>query len=200
LNWRQAILREWERLRRWLTESRDEIKLQRQLAAMAAEWREAQQEASFLAGGTRLEQFKTWAADTELALTEQEREYLDASLAERMRQAQEEMQRQAREKALERRSVRFLRALVAVLLLATLGALGLVGIVVNQRQIAERNAAEAQNVALIAGSQSALANGNSDEAIALALQAIRLNPDSARAQVVLGQAALRGNHPPVCHS
>jgi len=185
----EAILREWERLRRWLTESRDEIKLQRQLAAMAADWREAHQDASFLARGSRLEQFETWAADTKLVLTGKEREYLDASLAERSRQAQAEMQRQAREKALERRSVRFLRVLVAVLLLATLGALGLVGVAMNQRQIAERNVAEAQNVALVAGSQSALANGNTDEAIALALQAIRLDPDSARAQVALGQAA-----------
>jgi WD40 repeat protein len=82
-----------------------------------------------------------------------------------------------------------LRALVAVLLLATLGAFGLVAVAVNQSQIAQHNAAEAQNVALIAGSQSALANDNSDEAIALALQAVTLNPDSARAQVALGQAA-----------
>ena len=30
----EAVLREWERLRNWLNESRDEIRLQRQLARM----------------------------------------------------------------------------------------------------------------------------------------------------------------------
>ena len=185
----EAILREWERLRQWLSESRDEIRLQRQLATMAGEWRGAQQEASFLASGARLDQFEMWAANTKLALTAKEREYLDTSLAERTRRTRLETERQVREKTLERRSVRFLRALVAVLLLATLGALGLVAVAMNERQNAERNAAETQNIALVAGSQAALAGGNTEEALALALQAVTLDPTSARAQTALSAAA-----------
>lgn len=93
-----------------------------------------------------------------------------------------------REKALERRSIRFLRMLVAVLLLAVVGAFGLTGFAVNQSQIAQRNAAETQNIALIAGSQAALATGHSDQAIALAMQAVTLDPSSAGAQLALSDA------------
>jgi WD40 repeat protein len=185
----EAILREWERLRGWLNESRDEIKLQRQLAAMAAEWRTNKEDHSYLAHGSRLGQVEAWAKDTQLALTPHERTFLDASIAERERQHVVERERQAREKRLEQHSRNFLRGLVAVFVVATLIGFGLAGIAINQSQIAQRNAAESQNVALVAGSQAAFATGNTDQAIALALQAVTLNPTSAPAQVALGQAA-----------
>jgi serine/threonine protein kinase len=111
----EAILRIWERLRNWLAESRDEIKSQRQLAAMAAEWRASKQDSSFLAHGSRLEQFEKWAIDTRLALTGAEHAYLDASSKHRTLEVQAETERQAREKALEQRSVRFLQVLVGVM-------------------------------------------------------------------------------------
>jgi len=79
--------------------------------------------------------------------------------------------------------------IVCVLLIALLGAVGLTGVAVNQSQMAQRNATEARNLALISGSQAALANDNTDQAIALALQAVTLDPNSARAQVALSEAA-----------
>ncbi|MHB8627515.1 MAG: nSTAND1 domain-containing NTPase [Aggregatilineales bacterium] len=185
----EAILREWKRLRGWLNDSRHDIRMQRLLAAATAEWFHAERDDSFLLRGSRLEQFQTWAADSQLMLTPKERDYLNASLAERERQTIVEQKRQAREKTLERRSRHFLRGLVAVLLLATLGALGLSTVAIHQGQIAQQNAAVSQNVALISGSQAALANGNTDLAIALALQAVTLAPTSARAQAALTGAA-----------
>ncbi len=185
----EAILRIWERLRNWLTESRDEIKTQRQLAAMAAEWRASKQESSFLARGSRLEQFEKWVIDTRLALTGAERAYLDASIKQRTLEVQVETERQAREKALEQRSVRFLRVLVGMMFIALVGAVALIGIAVNQSQMAQRSADESQNLALISASSAALANGNTDQALALAMQAVTLNPMSSRAQVALSEAA-----------
>lgn len=185
----EAILRAWERLRNWLNESRDEIKSQRQLSAMAAEWRESKQDSSFLALGVRLEQFEKWVADSKLALTGGERAYLDASVAHRALEEQAETERQAQVKTLELRSVTRLRVLVAVLVIALIGAIGLIAIALNQSQMAQRNAAEAQNVALINGSQAALANGKTDQAITLAMQAVTLDSNSARAQVALSEAA-----------
>jgi len=185
----EAILKEWERLRNWINDSREEIRMQQQLAHSAEEWLDAGQDVSYLASGLRLEQFEKWAQATSQALSPTERAYLESSLDERARQVQAEAERQRREVRLVRRSQSFLRGLVAVLLLATLGAFGLTGLAANQSQIAERNAAEAQNVALVAGSQVALATGNTDQAIALALQAVTLDPSSARAQTVLSAAA-----------
>jgi WD40 repeat protein/serine/threonine protein kinase len=185
----EALLREWERLRGWLKESRDEIKLQRQLDLMATEWQKAKRDASFLARGSRLTQFESWAKDTQLALTGAEHAYLDASIAQRALEEKAETERKAREQVLEQRSVRFLRALVAVMFVALIGAVGLTGVAVNQSQIAQRSAAEAQNIALVSGSQAALANGNTDRAIALAMEAVTIDPSSSRAQVALSEAA-----------
>jgi ABC-type sugar transport system substrate-binding protein/DNA-binding CsgD family transcriptional regulator len=186
----EAILREWQRLREWLNESRDEIRLQRQLAAMAVEWRSAKQDASFLLRGARLEQFEVWAGETKLALTPDEREYLDASLAEHERQTLAEQARQEREARLERRSRNFLRGLVAVLLLATLGAFGLTGVAVNQSQAAQTARDQAQSEALASAAQLQLNEGNVEQAIALAKAAQQIgNTPSELAQHVLDEAA-----------
>jgi WD40 repeat protein len=80
---------------------------------------------SYLLHGARLDQFAHWMESTELALTFNERAFLEASLADRETRRAAETARQAHETSLEQRARRFLRALVVVLLLATLGSLGL---------------------------------------------------------------------------
>src|SRR5258708_3914119 len=156
---------------------------------MGGEWQHANQDGSFLARGSRLVQFEGWHKDTKLALTPQERAYLAASIAERERQTLAEQQRQAHESTLERRSRNFLRGLVGVLLLATFVAVGLTILAQQNAARADRNAAEAQNIALVSGSQADLAKGNADQAITLALVAVTLDPSSARAQTALSEAA-----------
>jgi serine/threonine protein kinase/WD40 repeat protein len=110
----EAILREWERLRNWLSDSRTEIRQQRQLARMAQEWDRSGKESSFLLHGARLQQFEHWVAHTELALTEEERGFVSASLEERQAQDELKSQRKAYEQQLEQRAQTVLRALVAV--------------------------------------------------------------------------------------
>jgi len=100
----EAILREWDRLRSWLEESRHDIRQQRLLAVAAAEWEQADKEASYLLRGSRLEQVEVWAKTTTLALTQNEREFLDTSLAHRTREEESERERQVRELALARRA------------------------------------------------------------------------------------------------
>ncbi len=102
----EAILREWKRLHGWLNESRHDIRMQRLLSAAALEWLNASRDESFLLRGGRLDQFQAWATDTKLAFTQKERDYLDASLAERERQTIAEQQRQARELGLAQESAR----------------------------------------------------------------------------------------------
>lgn len=200
----EALLREWERLRTWLNDSRDEIKLQRQLSSMAEEWDKAKQDESFLAHGSRLEQFEQWASDTQLVLTQKDRSYLNASLAERQRQAQVEAERQAREVRLERRSRNFLRGLVAVFAIAALLSGGLSVFAFGERRRAEtalvneqdaRLAAEnsadyARSIALASAAKSAYLSQSPDQAIALAVAANTAtdNPP-AFAQSVLYQTA-----------
>ena len=70
----EALLREWERLREWLNESRADVRLERMLADEAAQWNTAQRDASYLLIGAHLEQFEGWSANTTVALTADERD------------------------------------------------------------------------------------------------------------------------------
>jgi WD40 repeat protein len=91
----EALLREWSRLRGWLADSREDIRLQRQLAMAGKEWRNSEQDDSFLLRGARLDRFEGWARQTSIALNQQEKAFLEASLAERIaRHTAEENRRQ----------------------------------------------------------------------------------------------------------
>ena len=169
----EALVRHWSQLLDWLTTNREDIRLQRRLAQAAVEWNVGG-DRSFLAAGVRLAQFETWAAETALVLTPQERAYLDASLAERRRIEQVEQTRQGREQRLERRSRRFLHALVVILLLTTLGAFGLTGVAVSQSNSAQANFQRSEAQRLAAELISVLQENNSAELGALlAIRSVR---------------------------
>lgn len=185
----EAILREWDRLRDWLNESRDDIRQARILTRAAQEWDAQQRDVSYLLHGKRLEQIEDWQAITTLMLTPLEQEFVEQSLAQRRKERRVELARKEREAQLERRSRNFLRSLVAVFALAAIVAAALGLYAFQQRQDTLASAAEAQNVALVAGSQAALANNDTDTALALAWQAVTLNPESALAQAQLSEAA-----------
>jgi hypothetical protein len=82
----EAIIREWVLLRQWLDESRADIRQQRLLAAAAHEWQNAGKDRSYLLSGARLAQFEGWAEQTGVALTPDERAFLDTSVIEQQRQ------------------------------------------------------------------------------------------------------------------
>jgi WD40 repeat protein/serine/threonine protein kinase len=145
----EALLREWKRLRQWLDESRTDMRLQRLLGLLAADWSGADRDPSFLLRGSRLDQFVNWAENTELAMTEVEQSFLVTSLEARLAQYAAETVRQEREAALERRSRNFLRALVAVMAAATIVSLYLSWFAFNQRDSARQSAALATSRELV---------------------------------------------------
>lgn len=174
----EALIRRWGVLRTWLDNSRDDLRSQRRVAQSAAEWLRTEQDDSYLARGTQLEQYEAWSRETHLALTTDEQHYIDASLQARTQRQAAEVARQAREAAIERRSRNILRTLVTVLAIATVGALLLTGFAFNQGQVALDNAATAtiaQGEALmqsdIASTQAAIADTNRLDAEANAAQA-----------------------------
>jgi WD40 repeat protein/serine/threonine protein kinase/DNA-binding SARP family transcriptional activator len=91
----EALLREWPRLRRWLEESREDVRRQRLLTEAVSQWQNANQDNSYLLHGGRLTAFAAWAETTTVALTENERDFLEISVKERnQRQVEEEARRQ----------------------------------------------------------------------------------------------------------
>jgi WD40 repeat protein/serine/threonine protein kinase/energy-coupling factor transporter ATP-binding protein EcfA2 len=170
----EAILREWERLRQWLNDSRVELRVQRQLSTMAKEWTDSQQDRSFLARGLRLDSFEAWSQNTQILLTPHEHDFLSKSLAGRNAEVQKEAEQQAREKALKVRSVRMLQLLVAVFALASLLSVGLAVFAFNRegeaqdaRALSDANFHNAESQRLAAESTNVLQRGDSPELAAL---------------------------------
>ncbi len=93
----EALLREWARLRGWLDQSRDDVRMQRLLAAAAREWQAAGRDPGYLLRQARLDHFAGWAATSSVALTGTESEFLQASVEAREDRRAEEAARQKRE-------------------------------------------------------------------------------------------------------
>jgi WD40 repeat protein/serine/threonine protein kinase len=167
----ESLLGVWARLRGWVDEARDDIRTQRRLSAAASEWESSGREQSFLLTGTRLDQTATWAETTGIALSGGDADYLSTSIARRDRERTTEAERQARERVLERRSVRRLRGGIAALTAAVLVASVLTAISLNQRGLA-RGAARMATARELA--QAAMANIDVDEdrSLLLAVQAV----------------------------
>ena len=178
----EALLQEWARLREWLDESRADIRMQRMMGNAAEEWHLADRDPGFLLRGSRLDQFEAWMESTDLGLTLLEKDYFEASLADRRERNQIEAVRLAHEEYLERRSRNFLRALVGVLALAMVIALVLTGVAFNQRGIAQDSAATATNAQGMAINEKATAVAAQDEAqeMAAAEAIARKAADKAR--------------------
>ena len=167
----EAILSAWPRLHRWIDAAREDLRTERRVAAAAREWTESERDASFLLSGSRLDQAEVWRASSGIAVTPEEREYLDASLAERDRLTAEEEARSAHERDLERRSVRRLRAVVAILAVAAViaGALTVFALGQSTRAASEERNATARE---LAAASVANLEVDPERSILLALEAI----------------------------
>ena len=167
----EAILSAWPRLHRWIDAAREDLRTERRVAAAAREWTESERDASFLLSGSRLDQAEVWRASSGIAVTPEERAYLDASLAERDRLTAEEEARSAHERDLERRSVQRLRAVVAILAVAAViaGALTVFAMRQSSRAASEERNATARE---LAAASAANLEVDPERSILLALEAI----------------------------
>ncbi len=170
----EALIRTWAKLREWLDASRSDLRVQRQLLTASGEWAEAGKDPSFLASGARLAQFEALREGADrpggVALTTEERAYLQASVEERGRQEAAERERQEHELELARQSEKAqrsaasrLRVLVAAMGVFLAVAIALSGWAVNRSQAADDNAKQAQTAAA-----TAVANFTNAEAQRLA--------------------------------
>jgi WD40 repeat protein/DNA-binding CsgD family transcriptional regulator/tRNA A-37 threonylcarbamoyl transferase component Bud32 len=217
----EALIQRWELLREWIDASRADIRQQRLLAAAVQEWQKAKQDPSYLLTGSRLTQFEAWAGQTSIALSPDERAFMQASIAERQRQFELERQRQAQEAALKQRIQRGVQALAGVFFIAAIIGIGLAIFAFDREQQAQdaraisdanvvradRESAVNHSLVLAGEAQNNLRSGNSDLAIMLALEAAKIdNPpldvESALRIVALapGLRAILGSHPVSAHA
>lgn len=193
----EALIRQWGRLRRWLDDSREDLRAHRRLQVETEEWLYAKRDRSYLGRGTRLAQYEEWLKTTRLALTAVEREYLDASIAAHQADEAREAERQAREEALEARSRRRLQLLVAVFAFATVIAsiLGVFAFTQFQaaqeaQKVAEQRADETSSIALAANAVNAITDSRPTVALSLALESSTpFQPPLAETERTLAQVA-----------
>ncbi|MEQ8674240.1 MAG: protein kinase [Aggregatilineales bacterium] len=81
----EALIRRWMRLREWINESRDALREQRKLATATGEWVTGERKTTYLATGARLSQFEDLLNSRTLALSEDERAFILASVNQRER-------------------------------------------------------------------------------------------------------------------
>ncbi|MFP4323542.1 MAG: protein kinase domain-containing protein, partial [Anaerolineales bacterium] len=143
----EAIIRRWGRLREWIDDAREELRMQRRLQTATEEWLRQHRDESFLASGVRLQQFETLLDNATIAIGADERAFVQASIARRARLEAEEAERQAREMALERRARQRLQVLLGVFALATIIAGGLAFLALNEQRVAEVARDEAESSA-----------------------------------------------------
>jgi WD40 repeat protein/serine/threonine protein kinase/DNA-binding SARP family transcriptional activator len=169
----EALLTQWERLRSWVDERREDLLLQRRLVEAVQEWEESGRQADYLPRAGRLAQFESWAGATDLALTAGEREFLA--------EARTAAEAAARRRARRRRAILAGFAFLAIVA-SVLAAFGFV-----QREDARAAAtvAEAQRL----GSQ-ALVEDDLDRSLLLARTGVAVD-DSVQTQGNLLAALLR---------
>lgn len=169
----EALIREWPRLQRWVDADREGLRTLGHLTAAAADWEASRQDPGELFRGGRLVAAEEWVAAHPGELTPTEQAFVDASVT--VRDA---------EQARDRRRVRRLRALVGSLAVVAVAAVGAGLVAIQQRRIADDNAAQADRRALenraaqlVSDSALARTGGDPDLAILLALAAHDVSDD-----------------------
>ncbi|MCB0106098.1 MAG: DUF4062 domain-containing protein, partial [Caldilineaceae bacterium] len=97
----EALIRQWPRLREWLNENRDGLRVERRMAEAAREWDEFQRDTNLLYRGSRFDQAWEWVNDKLDTLSPLEREFIETSRAlvetEKRQSEVERLLREARE-------------------------------------------------------------------------------------------------------
>ncbi len=174
----EALIRKWDRLRTWLNDSREDLLLQRRLSQATDEWLNSKRDRSFLASGVRLGQFEQLVAGGDIALSQEEREFVQASVVEREVRAAEEETRKAKELELKRRSRNRSIAAAVAAGVALMGII-LTAIALYQRAEAQEARADAEDNAATATIAQGQAEYNAATAVVAQGQA-EANEQEAR--------------------
>lgn len=179
----EALIREWRKLREWLDESRNDVRMERLLATAVEEWHQHDREESYLMGGAKLAQFEGWREASNLALTEAENKFLSASVAERDRQ---------------RRRRRMIRNLVLATTLLAAAMMAVLAITAtrerNRAEDAEQDALRQASIGLAAQAVAEIESDTPERGVLLALEALENYPYTPQAERALAQTVY-ATHP-----
>jgi WD40 repeat protein/serine/threonine protein kinase len=167
----EALIRQWERMREWLDDNREALRLHRRLRSSADEWNQSRRDPSFLASGVRLQQFEEWEHSSDIVMSDIERAFLEMSVEAREQEELREQERKAHEEELERRAEQRLRLLAVVMTIAAVLGFILAFFAYNAQQRAEEQAEIASNnaaTAIVAQEEAVIQANNAATSAAIA--------------------------------
>ena len=188
----EALIRAWPRLKGWLSQDRDGLRLHRELSHRAHAWQRHGRDPGSLYAGVELELARRWVTQHADHLQDVERDFYHASLAaEKAAQAATDAQHRTR-----RRQLRIVSALLALAVTAGLLAWQQRGHAIGQQHAATRqqHAAEAAGrTALsrqLAAQSQPLIDTDPDLASLLAVESYRLDPTEEAAHALTAASRL----------
>jgi DNA-binding SARP family transcriptional activator/ABC-type glycerol-3-phosphate transport system substrate-binding protein len=167
----EALIGAWSRLSSWIDEARDDLRAQRRLASVTAEWIDQGRNPDFLLTGASLARYAAWDSDAPVRLTSAENAFLGAAVEQQAQHDAAARDRSLHESQLRHRT-RALAGLGAVSLLVVF----LAAFAFSQRQEARDLAARlvgVEQARLLASDSGRVISGDPDLAVLLAIEAIR---------------------------
>lgn len=197
----EALIREWERLKAWVSANLENLRYNSELLKAASDWENAKRDSAYLLRGNRLARAEMWLESADA--TPLQRDFINASQVERDRRIAEEQARQLRETTLQRQAANRLRLAVVVLVIGLVITLLLTadiarsrteaenarGTLAVEKEISDRRADEARSLALAAAAQQALSDNDTDLGVALAIEANQIISPPAQSQRTLADVA-----------
>lgn len=166
----EALIRNWERFKGWVNDSRDELHIQRSLTLATTDWMNNDQSDGFLARDARLEQFEAWIDQTDLILSGDEDNFIQQSLQAREERNQAEIDRKAYEAKIAQRATNFQRTSLGLIVVVVLAIVAVISAITqsNQAQSQLSTATIAQGQALVAQQTSVAREGFSNTEVFVA--------------------------------
>lgn len=149
----EALLRDWPRLRRWLEEDRENLRVLRDVGSRSDTWQRSGRDDAELARGARLVAAQAFSERRPDLLNATELEWVEASIFEQERDVQDRLATMEKERRQNRR-LRSLLVAAAVLLVISVGA-------ASVALVLRRNAVDNERAAIAAEAQ---ASANADAA------------------------------------
>jgi WD40 repeat protein len=176
----EALIREWDRLTKWLREAREDFAFQKALANDTAEWVQRGKPTDRLYSGSQLTEMQAWAERNHPNCDEAA--FLQAAEDERISQKALVIEQKEREAALQRRVITNQRWLISALSVFSVVVLVLGSLAVmfarrsaQDAQIANQQAQIALSRSLAFATDNALSQNKFDLALLLSYEATQLN-------------------------
>jgi WD40 repeat protein/transcriptional regulator with XRE-family HTH domain len=192
----EALIREWPTLRSWLEDNREGLRLHHHLSEAAQEWLVSEREPDMLFRGVRLAQAREWAVAHNDDLNVLERDFLDTSVAANEREAAEHEARHQRELEAAQHLVEVQvkasqRLRLRAFLITGVGALAVILALLAffAWQRAASQAALNRSLSLAGAAQLTNQSGVGDTALALAIEAVKMDQPPPEALVALRKVA-----------